>query len=75
MNKSREMGVCLDSFSEITEEVLLDSLLQIHKMGSVTIDDFCIPNLPGKQNPFRGIRGKTASLKRWLAICADDSTK
>nr|GLL47896.1 protein translocase subunit SECA2, chloroplastic [Ipomoea trifida] len=64
-----------DSFSEITEEALLDSLLQLHDMGSVTIDDFCVPNLPGKQNPFRGIRGKTASLKRWLAICADDSTK
>ncbi|CAH9128439.1 unnamed protein product [Cuscuta epithymum] len=64
-----------DYFSGITEEALLDSLLRIDEMYSVTIDDVYLPNLPAIQNSFRGIRGECASLKRWLAICTDDSIK
>ncbi|RAL48151.1 hypothetical protein DM860_005575 [Cuscuta australis] len=64
-----------DSFLRVTEEALLDSLLQIGEMDNVTIDNFCLPNLPATPIPFRGIRGKNASLKRWLFICIDDSIK
>ncbi|KAK4352637.1 hypothetical protein RND71_028155 [Anisodus tanguticus] len=64
-----------DSFAGITEEALLNSLVQLRKLQSVSIDNFCLPNLPPTPNSFRGIRGKTSSFRRWLAICSDDSTK
>ncbi|TYH28255.1 hypothetical protein ES288_A02G129700v1 [Gossypium darwinii] len=39
------------------------------------VDNFHLPNLPKPPDGFRGIRRKNSSLKRWLAICSDDSTK
>ncbi|KAA8528155.1 hypothetical protein F0562_035594 [Nyssa sinensis] len=69
-------GKILDgSFSGITDEALLKSLAQLHNLSSVDINDFHLPNLPKPPNAFRGIRRKNSSLKRWLAICLDDSTK
>ncbi|OMO50370.1 Protein translocase subunit SecA [Corchorus capsularis] len=64
-----------DSFAAITEEDLFQSLKQLHESNSVDIDDFHLPNLPNPPDGFRGIRRKNSSLKRWLAICSDDSTK
>lgn len=63
------------SFAGITEEDLLKSLAQLHEFSSVDVDNFYLPNFPKPPNAFRGIRKKTSSLKRWLAICTDDSTK
>jgi hypothetical protein len=31
--------------------------------------------LPAPPNAFRGIRRKSSSLRRWLAICTDDITE
>ncbi|XP_075082625.1 protein translocase subunit SECA2, chloroplastic isoform X2 [Nicotiana tabacum] len=64
-----------DSFAGITEEALVDSLVQLQKVQSLSIDNFSLPNLPSTPNSFRGIRGKTSSFRRWLAICSDDSMK
>ncbi|EOY16419.1 Preprotein translocase SecA family protein isoform 1 [Theobroma cacao] len=64
-----------DSFASITEEDLLQSLKQLHESNSVDIDNLHLPNLPKPPDCFRGIRRKISSLKRWLAICSDDSTK
>ncbi|XP_022870345.1 protein translocase subunit SECA2, chloroplastic isoform X2 [Olea europaea var. sylvestris] len=64
-----------DSFSGVTQEALLQSLSQLHESYSVNINDFHLPNLPLPPNSFRGIRMKSSSLKRWLAIISDDSTK
>ncbi|XP_057469284.1 protein translocase subunit SECA2, chloroplastic isoform X2 [Actinidia eriantha] len=64
-----------DSFVAITEEALLESLGQMHELSSVNINNFQFPNLPSPPNAFRGIRRKSSSLKRWLAICSDDSAK
>ncbi|KAF5955009.1 hypothetical protein HYC85_007865 [Camellia sinensis] len=64
-----------DSFVAITEEALLESLTQLHELSSVSINDFHLPNLPSPPNAFRGIHRKSSSLKRWLAICSDDSAK
>ncbi|XP_022768110.1 protein translocase subunit SECA2, chloroplastic isoform X8 [Durio zibethinus] len=64
-----------DSFAAISEEDLLQSLKQLHNSNSVAIDTFHLPNLPKPPDGFRGIHRKNSSLKRWLAICSDDSTK
>ncbi|GMI77121.1 hypothetical protein like AT1G21650 [Hibiscus trionum] len=64
-----------DSFAVISEENLLQSLTQLHESNSVDIDNFHLPNLPKPPDSFRGIRRKNSSLKCWLAICSDDSTK
>lgn len=63
-----------DCFAGITEESFGKSLSQLHELKSVNINDFYLPNLPKPPNSFRGIRAKSSSLKRWLAICTDDST-
>lgn len=63
-----------ESFAGITEDALLKSLGQLHDFSSIDIDSFYLPNLPKPPNSFRGIRGKSASLKRWFAICSDDLT-
>ncbi|KAK0575411.1 hypothetical protein LWI29_000076 [Acer saccharum] len=63
-----------DSFAGITEEALLTSLAQIHQLSS-TDDNLNFPDLPKPPNSFRGIRRKSSSLRRWLAICSDDLTK
>ncbi|XP_031281639.1 protein translocase subunit SECA2, chloroplastic isoform X2 [Pistacia vera] len=62
------------SFSGISEEALLKSLAQPHEL-TIDINNFYFPNLPKPPNSFRGIRKKSSSLKRWLAICSDDLTK
>ncbi|KAL3840043.1 hypothetical protein ACJIZ3_024634 [Penstemon smallii] len=64
-----------DSFAGVTEENMMQSLAQLHDLSTVDIDGFHLPNLPKPPNSFRGIRMKNASLKRWLIICSDDSTK
>ncbi|KAG8389771.1 hypothetical protein BUALT_Bualt01G0013200 [Buddleja alternifolia] len=64
-----------DSFAEITEENMLQSLTQIHGLNSMDVAEFHLPNLPKPPNSFRGIRMKSSSLKRWLTICSDDSIK
>ncbi|KAG8496966.1 hypothetical protein CXB51_008191 [Gossypium anomalum] len=64
-----------DSFATISEEDLFQSLKQLHESNSVDVDNFHLPNLPKPPDNFRGIRRKNSSLKRWLAICSDDSTK
>ncbi|PPD79821.1 hypothetical protein GOBAR_DD23251 [Gossypium barbadense] len=64
-----------DSFAMISEEDLFQSLKQLHESNSVDVDNFHLPNLPKPPDGFRGIRRKNSSLKRWLAICSDDSTK
>ncbi|KAF8404056.1 hypothetical protein HHK36_008933 [Tetracentron sinense] len=65
----------LDSFTGIAEEDLLASLVQSSELSSIDIDNFSLPNLPIPPNAFRGIRRKSSSLKRWLSICTDESTK
>ncbi|KAL9265717.1 translocase subunit SECA2, chloroplastic-like protein [Drosera capensis] len=62
-------------FNGITEEALLTSLSQLHEVTVVDISNFSLPKLPPLPNTFRGIRKKASSLKRWLGLCADDSTK
>lgn len=64
-----------ESFVEMNEEDLRSSLEQIHGLSSIKVDTFSLPNLPVPPNAFRGIRKKNSSLKRWLIICADDTTK
>lgn len=64
-----------DSSAGITEEALLTSLKQLHELSFIDINDFYLPNLPPPPNSFRGIRRKSSSLKRWLAIYSDDSTR
>ncbi|PIA47613.1 hypothetical protein AQUCO_01400326v1 [Aquilegia coerulea] len=63
------------SFSGVTVESLLGSLENTLKINSVEIDNFSLPSLPTPPNAFRGIHGKSSSLKRWLIICTDDSAK
>ncbi|GMH31238.1 hypothetical protein Nepgr_033081 [Nepenthes gracilis] len=65
--------VLSESFAGITEEALLKSLSPLHVLSSVDISNFIPPNLPSCPNTFKGIRGKTSSLRRWLSICADDA--
>ncbi|KAL5843967.1 hypothetical protein ACOSQ3_009982 [Xanthoceras sorbifolium] len=64
-----------DSFAGITEEGLLTSLAQIHQLNATDINNLNFPGLPKPPNSFRGIRRKSSSLRRWLAICSDDLTK
>ncbi|XP_058219645.1 protein translocase subunit SECA2, chloroplastic isoform X2 [Rhododendron vialii] len=64
-----------ESFVAITDKALLKSLAQLQWLHTVNISDFAFPNLPSPPNSFRGIRRKSSSLKRWLAICSDDSPK
>lgn len=64
-----------DLFVGITEENLLTSLEQLPQSSSVDFDNFHLPKLPKPPNCFRGIRRKSSLLKRWLAICSDDSAK
>ncbi|KAL3504266.1 hypothetical protein ACH5RR_034107 [Cinchona calisaya] len=77
LKEFNDMGAELlnDCFAGITEETLVESLSHLHELDSVNIIDFHPPNLPKPPNSFRGIRGKSSLLKRWLAICTDDSTK
>ncbi|KAG9457145.1 hypothetical protein H6P81_001653 [Aristolochia fimbriata] len=64
-----------DSFAGVTGEALCSSLDRSHDLPSIDVGSFSLPDLPVPPNAFRGIRGKGASLKRWLSICADDSVK
>ncbi|WCJ44420.1 Protein translocase subunit SecA [Euphorbia peplus] len=64
-----------DSYIGITEGALLKSLLQFHDSNPIDIDGFYLPNLPKPPNAFRGIRRRCYSLKRWLTICSDESTR
>ncbi|KAL9669300.1 hypothetical protein QQ045_006844 [Rhodiola kirilowii] len=64
-----------DSFSGITEETFLNSLTQVSGSNKVDVSNICLPNFPKPPNAFRGISRKSSALKRWLAICADDSVK
>ncbi|KAF9609777.1 hypothetical protein IFM89_018225 [Coptis chinensis] len=67
--------VLAESFSGVTEESLLLALGKQNKLQSIDIDNSCLPSLPTPPNAFRGIRRKSSSLKRWLVICTDESTK
>ncbi|XAR62841.1 hypothetical protein NMG60_11017737 [Bertholletia excelsa] len=64
-----------DTTRDITEEALLKSLVQLHGLSSVNINHFHLPNLPSPPNAFRGIRRRSSSLKRWLAISSDEAVK
>jgi len=64
-----------ESFKDIQEENLQSALEQIHGSGSVKADSFALPNMPMPPDSFRGIRKKTSSIMRWLAICLDDTSK
>ncbi|XP_047160673.1 protein translocase subunit SECA2, chloroplastic-like isoform X1 [Vigna umbellata] len=61
-----------ESFEGISDHTLLNSLGLLNDVSSVDIVNFSLPNLPAPPNAFRGIRRKSSSLRRWLAICADD---
>lgn len=61
-----------ESFGVISDDTLLNSLGQLSEVSSVDIVNFSLPNLPAPPNAFRGIRRKSSSLRRWLAICTDD---
>ncbi|KAG9145197.1 hypothetical protein Leryth_008987 [Lithospermum erythrorhizon] len=62
------------SFTGVSEEALLCALEKINYSDSIDINEFHLSNLPRIPNSFRGIHKKCSSLKRWLAICNDDST-
>ncbi|XP_071712164.1 protein translocase subunit SECA2, chloroplastic [Rutidosis leptorrhynchoides] len=64
-----------ESCAGITVESLLQSLTNVHNTSDVDINEFRFSTLPQPPNAFRGIRKRTSSLKRWLAICSDDSLK
>ncbi|OVA05612.1 Protein translocase subunit SecA [Macleaya cordata] len=64
-----------DSFAGITEEALLASLEQPYDLKSVKIDNLSFLNMPTPPNAFRGIRRKSSSLKRWVVVCTDESTR
>ncbi|KAI5405877.1 Protein translocase subunit SA2 [Lathyrus oleraceus] len=61
-----------ESFGGINDDTLLNSLGLLNEVNSVDVVNVCLPNLPAPPNAFRGIRRKSSSLKRWLAICSDD---
>ncbi|KAJ7959174.1 Protein translocase subunit SecA [Quillaja saponaria] len=66
-------GKLLDeSFEGVSVNTLVSSLGQLHDLSSIDIVNFSLPNLPTPPNAFRGIRRKSSSLRRWLAICSDD---
>ncbi|KAJ4700751.1 Protein translocase subunit SecA [Melia azedarach] len=64
-----------DSFTGVNEEALLKSITAMHELSSIDINNFYFPDLPKPPDSFRGIRRKSSSLRRWLAICSDDLTK
>lgn len=64
-----------ESFQGIAEEALLNSLMKLQDLKSLDVVDFHLPNLPAPPNSSRGIRRKSSSLERWLAIFSDDSAK
>lgn len=64
-----------DMFEGITEEALLASLEQPYDLKSVEIDNFSLVNMPIPPSAFRGVRRKSSSLRRWLLICTDESSK
>ncbi|WVZ53734.1 hypothetical protein U9M48_004638 [Paspalum notatum var. saurae] len=64
-----------ESFKDIQEENLQSALEQMHGCGPVEADSLALPNMPVPPSSFRGIRKKTSSVMRWLAICADDTSK
>lgn len=64
-----------DSFAGIFGETLLKSIEKLPELNSIDINNFYFPDLPKPPNMFRGIRRKSSSLKRWLAVCSDDLTK
>lgn len=61
-----------ETFEGISDHTLLNSLGLLNDASSVDIVNFSLPNLPAPPNAFRGIRRKSSSLRRWLAICTDD---
>ncbi|KAG5031420.1 hypothetical protein AAZX31_06G111900 [Glycine max] len=61
-----------ESLGGISDDTLLNSLGLVNDLSSVDIVNFSLPNLPAPPNAFRGIRRKSSSLRRWLAICTDD---
>ncbi|XP_068652140.1 protein translocase subunit SECA2, chloroplastic [Aristolochia californica] len=63
------------SFAGVTEEALVSFLSRTRDLPSIEVGSFSFPDLPVPPNAFRGIRGKGASLKRYLTICTDDSVK
>jgi preprotein translocase subunit SecA len=67
--------ILAESFGGINDDTLLNSLGQLNEVNSVDVVNFCLPNLPAPPNAFRGIRRKSSSLRRWLAICTDDLTE
>ncbi|KAI3841869.1 hypothetical protein MKW92_038066 [Papaver armeniacum] len=64
-----------DIFEGITEEALLASLEEPYDLKSVEIDNFSLVNMPIPPSAFRGVRRKSSSLRRWLVICTDESSK
>ncbi|CAI9112735.1 OLC1v1013222C1 [Oldenlandia corymbosa var. corymbosa] len=64
-----------DCFAGIAEETYIRSLSHLHELKAINISNFHPPNLPKPPNSCRGIRGKRSSLKRWLALCNDDSMR
>ncbi|KAG0490240.1 hypothetical protein HPP92_007103 [Vanilla planifolia] len=64
-----------DSFKGFTKQDVLSSLEEVYGSKFITVDTFSLPNLPMHPNGFRGIRKKVSSLKRWHAICEDDTLK
>lgn len=64
-----------DLFAGISGDTLLKSIEELPELNSIDINNFYFPDLPKPPNLFRGIRRKSSSLKRWLAICSDDLTK
>ncbi|KAK7311517.1 hypothetical protein RJT34_09718 [Clitoria ternatea] len=61
-----------ESFERINDGTLLNSLGLLNDVSSVDIVNLSLPNLPAPPNALRGIRRKSSSLRRWLAICSDD---
>ncbi|XP_078434068.1 preprotein translocase SecA family protein isoform X2 [Wolffia australiana] len=68
-------GRLYEPFSEITEEDMLSSLIEISGMQSITADAFSMPYMPPPPLMFLGIRRKVSSLKRWLSICGNETLK
>lgn len=72
INISMVKCILAESFGGTRDDTLLNSLRQLNDVSSVDIVNFSLPNLPAPPNAFRGIRRKSSSLRRWLAICTDD---
>ncbi|KAF3775289.1 translocase subunit protein, partial [Nymphaea thermarum] len=63
-----------EKFVGVTKESLQSSIEQVQNANTLEIDAISLPNLPKLPNVFKGLRGKAASLKRWLVISSDGST-